>query len=273
MAVTDICRDEHIYSGNKWMNYWDWLDEQRHKKEFENMSDLEILDKIMEDKLHKENNSFNRFLFYPWGVAVTSFVRHNILSAILECGIDYCYSDTDSVKFENINKHRKWFEDYNHKVEEKMKCAMDFHGLSYDYIMPKTKEGKIKLLGAFEYEGTYTRFKSLGAKRYMTQTGDEYSMTVSGVQKKDALPYLIKRYGKERLFEKFEFGLEIPKGHTGKMTHTYIDNETAGEVIDYLGNKARYYERSSLHLENCEYVLSNEIPYVDYLRGIRIKEK
>lgn len=301
MAVTDICRDEHIYSDNKWMNYWDWLEEQRQKKKFKNMSDLEILDKIMEDKLHKENNSFNRFLFYPWGVAVTSFVRHNILSAILECGIDYCYSDTDSVKFTNINEHKKWFEEYNRNIENKMKRAMDFHGLNYDYIQPKTKAGKVKLLGAFEYEGTYTRFKSLGAKRYIviertsikTKPKCKYvgklrlhrnhevkqyypsriSLTVSGVNKKFAVPYLLKKYGIKQFFNKFEFGLEIPKGYTGKMTHTYIDNETAGEVTDYLGNKARYYERSSLHLENCEYVLSDTIPYVDYLRGIRIKEK
>lgn len=301
MTVTDICRDEHLYSDGHWLNYWEWLDIERAKEENKNLSDDEILDKIMGEKLHKENNSFNRFLFYAWGVAVTSFVRHNILSAILECGVDYCYSDTDSVKTTNIKEHKKWFDEYNQTIEEKMKRAMDFHGLPYDYIMPKTKEGKTKLLGAFEYEGTYIRFKSLGAKRYMVQspikikTKPKYkdighikirkfeqskiyrpsriTMTVSGVQKKNAIPYLLKRYGAKNMFDVFEFGLEIPKGYTGKMTHTYIDNETAGEVTDYLGNKARYYERSSLHLENCEYVLSDTIPYVDYLRGIRIKEK
>ena len=63
------------------------------------------------------------------------------------------------------------------------------------------------------------------------------------------------------------YGLYIPKGATGKSTHTYIDEETSGTVTDYKGVECRYYERSSLHLEECEYEMSLSREYADRLKG------
>lgn len=292
MCVTDICRDDVVCDVD---GVWESEKNRQEGKIKTKMSDEE-----MEKKIRRENNSFNRFLFYPWGVAITSFARRNLYSALLAIGEDYVYSDTDSVKVKNAEKHHAYFEEYNRKIIQKLKCAMDYHELPYDYIIPKTIEGKEKPLGVWDYEGEYTKFKTLGAKRYATEKkvkiknefkfkrkGElhryapsstiyhamKISFTVSGVDKKVAVPYLLKKYGEDKFFDNFEFGLYIPKGYSGKMTHTYIDELTAGTIVDYMGNKGRYYERSSLHLEQCEYEISDTLPYVHYIIGIREKNK
>ena len=258
MCVTDIVRDEHLFTDH-WLNGDEWKEERK-------LTDEEFLEK----KIDKENRSSKRFLFYPWGIAVTAFARRNLFRAILECDVDYVYADTDSVKFLNRDKHQAYFDNYNAEIIDKLKRAMDYHGLSYDYIIPKTVEGVEKPLGVWDYEGTYT-FRTIGAKRYCCEKNGEFSITVSGVNKKYAIPYLLEKYG-DSVFDNFTDGLFIPEGYTGKSTHTYIDEETAGEVIDYLGNKGRYYERSSLHLEPCDYRL-DATKYVEYLMGIKENHK
>lgn len=254
MCVTDIVRDEHLYLDH-------WLDEAEWKEQRQ-MTDDEYLLK----KLEKENRSSKRFLFYAWGIAVVSFARKNLFRAILECDEDYVYADTDSVKFLNREKHQAYFDRYNAEMIEKLKKAMDYHGLPYDYIIPKTVKDIEKPLGAWEYEGTY-KFRTIGAKRYCCEKDGKFSITVSGVNKKVAVPYLLDKYG-DKVFDNFTDGLYIPPEYTGKSTHTYIDEPTAGEVTDYLGNKGRYYERSSLHLEASEYSL-DATKYVEYLMGIK----
>ena len=51
---------------------------------------------------------------YQWGVYVAAYARQNLLKMILK--IDYCdfvYSDTDSIKFKNLEKYKKDFDKYN----------------------------------------------------------------------------------------------------------------------------------------------------------------
>lgn len=120
-------------------------------------------------------------------------------------------------------------------------------------------------------DGEYSSFKSLGAKRYLVRykdTGD-ISLTVSGINKKTAVPYLIKTYGENGVFDAFSESLYIPKGYTGKMIYTYIDDETEGDITDYKGKTAHYNERSCVHLEDCDYSLSITREYMDYITGLR----
>lgn len=245
MTVTDIVRDEISYSGDVWSS---------------STPDLSA-------KLAKENDSKRRFLFYPWGVWVTAYARRNLFEGIYACGLDYCYSDTDSIKTLNYSKHKSFFEDYNRRIVDKLRLAMDHHGLDYSYIAPKTIKGVEKPLGVWDDEGEYSRFRTLGAKRYITEHDGNVSITVSGVNKKYAVPYLLERFG-DNVFERFEDSLSIPAGHTGKSTHTYIDDEIAGVVTDYNGKSSRYYERSAVHLEQCGYDMSLSAAYLDYLMGI-----
>lgn len=267
MTVTDICRDEIIYNG-------EWSEAPVN----------------VEEALRRYNTSKKRFLFYPWGVWVTAYARKNLFTGIYEFKDDYIYSDTDSLKVLNADKHQDYINKYNKMILNKLRKAMKYHGIPFDAISPKTIEGKEKPLGVWDYEGTYTRFKTLGAKRYMTEKVNkdgkkEISITVSGVNKHNAVPYLLKKYG-DGVFSAFDEDLHIPSTNDtgkklftsqgikidnpcGKNTHTYIDEEQRGVVKDYLGIVNEFEELSSTHLEATDYTLSLSSAYVDYLLGIR----
>lgn len=218
--------------------------------------------------IDKYNNSSNRFLFYPWGVWVTAYARRNLFTGIIEFGNDYIYSDTDSIKTINREKHIDYINKYNEMIRNRLYRAMDFHGLSHDLIEPQTVKGENKCLGVWDFEGYYERFKTLGAKRYMVQKDGKVNITVSGLNKKIAVPYLQQKFC-DKIFEEFKHGLYVPPEYTGKNTHTYIDNERDGILTDYLGNKCAYHELSSVHMEQADYHLSLSQEYVDYLTEIR----
>lgn len=246
MCVTDICRDENVYEDETWSSV---------------AADVEAM-------IRKYNNSKNRFLSYAWGVWVTAYARRNLFSGIYEFKEDYVYSDTDSVKGLNAEDHRAYIEAYNVMISDKLRRACKHHRLPFKMTRPTNVKDKEKPLGVWEDEGLYTRYKTLGAKRYMTEKDGKISITVSGVNKKVAVPYLIGKYGK-KIFDKFTDDLYIPPEFTGKMTHTYIDGAVRGYVVDYLGNEAEYEELSSVHLENADYSLSMSEAYVDYIMGVR----
>ena len=259
MCVTDICRDVVKYTGEEWSTAAVDIDEA----------------------VSKNNMSKRRFLFFPWGVWVTAYARKNLFSGIYEFGNDYVYSDTDSVKAVNIDAHARYIDEYNKRIVEKLERACKFHGIDVDAIRPKTIKGVEKTLGVWDFEVVYSRFKTLGAKRYMvekpqaltTPAGNyNVSLTVSGVNKVNAIPYLVDKYG-DGIFDAFKDDLLIPAAYTGKMTHTYIDEPFSVDLTDYTGVTQTVSERSCVHLEPAEYSLSLSNAYIDYLMGVQYYEK
>lgn len=262
MSVTNPLRDEYLFDGVQW--------------ETVESNPVELF-----DMLEQHNNSNNRFLYYIWGIFVTAYARRNLFTGIHSCQDDYIYSDTDSIKLFNHNQHKDYFETYNKMVELKLRTACQYHGIDFDKVQPKTKEGKVKRLGVWDFEGVYKHFKTLGAKRYMVHKdnalkidGVSYpiSITVSGVNKYKAVPYLLNDLSGGdvlKAFEKFEDGLHVPPEKSGKNLHTYIDEEKQGYLTDYQGNTSYYIELSSIHLEPTSYDLSLAKLYVDYLKGIK----
>ena len=231
----------------------------------------------LEKEINKYNKSKSRFLFYPWGVFITAWSRYHLFSGILECKEDYIYSDTDSIKIIHGDKHKEYFEKYNNYVRETLYKALDYYHISHELVEPKTVKGVPKLLGVWDYEGRYDKFKTLGAKRYMIYKDGKVNITVSGLNKKTAVPYLIqpKPYQAqsiEQIFNSFSDNMYIPPDYTGKMTHTYIDEATEGVITDYLGTPYKVHEESSIHLQNQEYSLSLAQQYVDFFIKIQNME-
>ena len=175
MAVTNIIRDVFEYEDSDWSTKE--LSEYEKTKELENY-----------------NDSYNRFLFYAWGVWVTAHARHCLWEAIFEFGKDYIYADTDSIKGINFDDHKAFFTVYNTKVEIELREMCHYHNIPFSLCEPKTKKGVKKLIGVYEYEGEYQLFKAIGAKRYMYEKNNELWFTISGVNKYVGMPYLLWEY-------------------------------------------------------------------------------
>ena len=246
MMVTDICRDEVIYSGEEW--------------------DVDNPD--YDKKIDEYNKSRSRFLFYPWGIWITSYTRRTILidGIYNEFKTDYLYSDTDSIKFKNVDAHLEWIDKFNKGIEEQVKVAMEKQRLPLEMASPENIKGEKKHIAFFEYEKKYDYFKTLGAKRYLTETNGELSLTCSGLNTQTATEYIASQSDPFRFFND---NMYIPENYTGKLTHTYIDYELSGEAVDYLGKPFRYYEKSAVHLEKQDYSLSIGFTYSNFLKGVK----
>ena len=148
------------------------------------------------------------------------------------------------------------------------------YSIPFEMCKPKTKKGVEKLIGVWDFEPGYLAFKTAGAKRYMYELPDgSLSMTVAGVNKKYAIPYLLKKYTThELIFNVFGDGMFIPEGHTGKQSLTYIDEVTAGSVTDYLGSTKLFFERSSIHMEPQSFYMSLIGDYLKFLEGVEYVE-
>lgn len=258
MIVTDIVRPEIKYAE-------DWVEPEPPN---------------LEEAINKYNKNSSRFLYYPWGVWVTAYARRNLFSAILEAGEDYVYSDTDSVKILNEEKHLQYFEKYNNVIKSLLYKACEYHGISKESIEPKTVKGVKKPLGVWDFDGHYSKFKTIGAKRYLVEYSNDVrnnhsvhgkiNITVSGLNKQICVPWMLEQWG-DKIFDNFSENLYVPAGYTGKMTHTYIDDCKHGTLTDYNGVKAEYYEKSAVHMEDSDYTLSVSREYSNYIRGVQEK--
>ena len=238
-----------------------------NRKEFDYVDDAFITSAPnLESNIEKYNKSMKRFLYYPWGVWVTAYARANLFSAIIELGDDYIYSDTDSVKFTNYEKHLDYFKNYGEIIMEKISDASTFHRISVDEFSPQNKSGKKVTIGLWDFEGVYDKFKTLGAKRYLVQKDGKFSLTVAGVNKKSACKYLEETGDPFKFFTK---DLVIPADYSKRNVLTYIDDETSGLVCDYNGVVLPYREMSSIHMESTEYSFSLSDQFIKFLKGVQ----
>lgn len=252
MCVTDIVRDEILYNEGWELN--------------------KFTNEDMIEQIQKYNDSKNRFLYYPWGVWVTAYARKNLWEGILNIGEDYIYSDTDSIKLLNYEKHIPFIKWYDTELNKKLKKMCDFRKIDFTMLKPKTIEGIEKPIGVWDYEGTYTHFKTLGAKRYLVrESNGKMVMTVAGLSKKNGIEYMERICNNDymKVFENFTDDLYIPSNETGKSTHTYIDNEFNGVITDYTGKELEVNSRSSIHLEPCDFTLSISEQYTKFLKNLK----
>lgn len=261
MMVTDIVRDEYIYDGDEW-------------------------DRVPADvteMVEGYNKSRNRFLSYAWGVWVTAHARYNLFTGIAECGLDYVYADTDSIKLLNADKHKAYFDRYNANVWEQLKLSADLCGIDLDLYAPKTIKGDSKPLGVWEDDGQYSRFLTMGAKRYFYTDKKGMHITVAGVNKSNGARWLseipldmlplsaadiddILSYDP---MQRIRAGMVFPVKATGKLTMTYIDSPMTGKITDYTGREGYYFERSGVHSEGAEYCMGIADEYVLHTKYVK----
>lgn len=209
------------------------------------------------------NEKRDRVLYYPWGVYVTAYARHRLYDAIHAMGNRFIYCDTDSVKWqlmgEEYDKTRiAYFDFVNKQAEAAIAQVAEELEIPYIYAMPMDPKGNRKILGVWEREYVADKFKTLGAKRYMYNVGDEYHLTVAGTNKASTLDYILRTAREKRVspYALFTDNLVIPKEYAKRLVATYIDDEQMGYVTDYLGNRAFFRSPSGVHMVAAPYTFN-----------------
>lgn len=227
----------------------------------------------VEEQIDTYNEDDKRFTSYLWGVYCTAWARKNLWDGIMELKGDYVYSDTDSVKYLNAEKHENYFQRYNAKITRKLVDVCLHDGIDIDMIKPKTVKGKEKPLGVWDDDGVYKRFKTLGAKRYLTEDDSGIHMTVAGISKVKGCEYLCTGWaykdGKEinSPFEKFADGMTIPAGYSGKTVCIYTDKPYEADITDYFGNTEHMQECGGVYLYESDYKMCILSEYKSYCTG------
>lgn len=260
MCVTDICRE---------------------KIKYDNEIGWETEEKDIAKDIERYNNSKSRFISYLWGVFVTAYARRNLFTAIYELKDDYIYADTDSVKYCHPDRHRDYFERYNDAEIGKLRKACERHGIPFEDVAPQTIKGKTKVIGLWDDDGHYARFKTLGAKRYLAEYDDgKMLLTIAGVAKKSGLDFLRWRYGtNDGIFKAFSRDLVFPsvykaqdgsiRSGTGKQTIVFLDEPYEGFLTDFQGRRNGYNEKSGVYMENASYSMGITQTYIDFVQNAK----
>lgn len=258
MAVTDIVHDEEIYSGDQW---------------YEQPADGQ-------EEIDNYNKSYNRFLYYPWGVFVTAYARHNLWSGILEFEDDYIYSDTDSIKAKNYKNHMKYIDEYNQEITNKLEKCLDHYGIDKSELAPLDVDGIAHPLGLWDFEGVYKTFKTLGAKRYIVENlpyktphsmaknkDDILEITIAGLPKDKGRDYLLKVSNNDmnKVFKNFTDKMLVPADDSGKMTAYYDDEEKTAIIKDYQGHYTKVTSKSSVHLSKASFEMTLASKFIKLL--------
>lgn len=149
---------------------------------------------------------------YQWGVYVTAYARAALQEAIDAAGDRMVYCDTDSVKVLGEI-------DLGAINQKRQQLAIRQGAVATD------RKGIPHYMGVFEYECTYDRFITQGAKRYAYQIGGKMGVTVSGVSKaineKTGIPMAVEELGS---LENFRDGMIWEKSAGSLSVYNDDDN-------------------------------------------------
>ena len=192
-----------------------------------------------------------------WAIYIAAYTRRAIVQSIVACGIDSIYYDTDSNKIAHPERYAAWFEEYNKKVME-VNATMEV----YDY-----DRSLLMHIGCFEKEYTGTRYKVLGAKRYMVEHDGEVQVTVAGMVKGSLEAYCEKN-GLD-IWEEFTDNLTLPAGDSWKKTSVYHDQAFDDELTDFRGETVPIHEGSSVAIIDIPFCMSVEQEFMARIEILR----
>lgn len=234
-------------------------------------------------KLDAYNKSPRRFLYYMWGVEISAYSRHELWRGIMECKDDYVYSDTDSIKVLNADKHKAFITAYNKEIKAKINKCLKYYGLKSELASPKDIHGLKHQIGEWDpLDGFYKYFKTLGAKRYIDidAATNEFQITIAGLSKSKGALYMMDQAGVKhegfkivnpakqyrKLFSYFDNHMSIPASNTGKLAHFYIDKYKSFEVKDYQGRSYRVPAGSGTLLKAVDFSMSLSEQFLAFLK-------
>ena len=158
--------------------------------------DDQFIEREEDERELLEANNRKAFLVYAWGIFTTAHARAELERMMNIVGAErFVYCDTDSVKF--IDDGEVSFDKYN---KSRKTDSIKNGGVGVD------RKGNKYYLGVCDYEGTYKKFVSLGAKKYCyIDSREALHITVAGVGKSIGAVELASRGGIESFKEGFTF--------------------------------------------------------------------
>ena len=112
----------------------------------------------------------------------------------------------------------------------------------------------------------------------MIEKNGEINITIAGVAKSNGANYLRSRFKtNDKIFKAFENELEFPpvyndngvkKQGSGKLCHTYIDDEITCKFVDYEGNEDIITTLSCIHMEEASFTIGLGSEYTSLLHMI-----
>lgn len=232
MMVTKDITDDIIFDS-------DW------KKEF--LTEDSFNEKVK----HKKRQISKTFTAFQFGVWVTAYARKNLWNAIIANDENVVYCDTDSVK---LVEDSNFFIEYNRKIEELENIRADMLGVPRESFAPLDKKGKPHRMGIFDFEGKYDRFKTLGAKKYITENDGKLSMTVAGVPKKAVCQI--------DTIEQFKDGLLFDVEHANKLLMSYQDDMQTITWNEGLYDEYRSNYKYGIVAQPTTYTLGMTVDYI-----------
>ena len=192
-----------------------------------------------------------------WGIYITSHARYNLFTMLYILRDYAVYCDTDSIYYlqsapkeitQNIDKWNTYIDNLNKKMFPE----------HYNYLHD---------LGAFDEIGVYSKFKTLGAKRYIKyghdkgKKEDSLHVTIAGLPKDDMKTYM-EKMGVSNAFDVFNNNMEIPSSICSKLLRTYNDNYTEMAITDSAGTTEIMSELSSVALSPNKFKLTMATVYL-----------
>lgn len=215
--------------------------------------------------LKRYNDKPKRTTFYGWGVWVTAYARRRLFSVILKTADDFLYCDTDSVKVRNFDKYETVFKNDIVRQKSRIDFAIEEHkSFSRIDFAPKSKiDNEYKIIGAFEVEYTYSKFKTLGSKQYVGIKNNELEVTCSGIPKKALSNHLMSiSTNIDEAIDNFNYQLNIPAYATTIKTICFVDSEMKRTIVDDDGNVLDVTIPSCVYYEPRGYSLTPDSDFI-----------
>ena len=209
------------------------------------------------EQLNDYNTSYNKFLYFYWGVFICSYGRKRLFDMFNLIKSDLIYTDTDSLKLLNADKYRDIIKSENQKNDEEMKAALKYNGLNFEDV-----EG----LGRWKFEGVIDIAKFIGQKAYLTYSNGNYELTLSGVSKGSGLECLLES---KDIFNDFKEGFKFDSARSGKIERVILDRGINGVITDLNGLKTEYSEDSAIFTHRLEYTIGDIDELTDFVKGAK----
>lgn len=199
----------------------------------------------VKEGLEAHYNSYSLFLAYQWGIWVTAWARYRLHEGRKLFGDDVIYNDTDSIFA--FRQSKDVLKSYN---------QMSYHEALTAPIPPIVKHnGKVFVMGQYEYEDDIERYITWGAKKYATEINGKIETTVAGLSKKIGAE-VVSNNG----LEAFKPGLNFSP--SGNLTAYYNDCEPYYIQV----GEHKFLSSSNLALFDADYILDITGEYLKLIK-------